>query len=293
MLKFRFMLRKIIVMVFASFTIFSVSVSAAELDTMLERKMTPGLENMETSISEFFSSSSATDAIEQIEEDFLDSYGKMERNENNYKGLKLLPDLSYKLYTLSTEDLITAYEKTQNIGDIISKDYMVRTPIENANDEVIGTATLYEIDGKFELGAYGKVSGEQNVLSDFSQIKELISNSNLENVQDMKPFVLNKYGTYALYINTKKEEYVIPISTSSVFTELEVNKLYKADDFIKTLTLNSQEDSNNMKNDAEILYGGASILNQTAKSLKIAIVLGLFSIGVIMMVIKKVLTFKN
>ncbi len=284
---------KIAIMVFASFTIFSVSASAAELDTMLERKMSPGLENMETSISEFFSSSSAKDALEQIEEDFLDSYGKMERNENNYKGLKLQPDLSYKLYTLSTEDLITAYEKTQNIGDIISKDYMVRTPIENAKDEVIGTATLYEIDGKFELGAYGKVSGEQNVLSDFSQIKELISNSNLENVQDIKPFVLNKYGTYALYINTKEAEYIIPISTSSVFTELEVNKLYEAADFIKTLSLNSQEDSSRDNSESEVLYGGTGEMNQATVSTKMVVILGLVGVGVIMMVIKKIVSFKN
>lgn len=289
------MLKKIFVAAIACRILFTMAVPAlaANFGFNVESKLSPGLESVDKSISEFFSSTSSA-AIKQIEEDFISSFGKEEDNVGAYKGLNFQPDMSYKVFTLSNENIITVYEKTQNFGDVISENYMLKTPIKNANDKVIAVATFYKINGKWELGAYGKMDSKQTVLSDIKEIMGLLSNSeskssSLVNIQDMKTVILNKYDTYVIYIKTTDKEYIIPLSTNKLFTALEEKKLYEVSDFFKTLSLNSQEYNNSDSKTSEIQYGG-SILTQNDNNpfWNIAIIAtSLLGIAVIICVIRK------
>lgn len=310
------MLKKIVALVLSLCAIFALTVSAAastdeakhmSIEKIIENDISFGDDITNKGTSDFLSINPQSDVmksdIKQVEEDFIDSFGKDENATSNYAGLEFLPDTSYKVYTLNNEDIISTYQSTQNIGDIISENYLVKMPINNSKHHMIGMGTFYLIDGKWKLGSYGKMPEKQTVLTDTKKIAkqlEKVSTGKLksltdgDSIQKLRVIVLNKYDTYAIYIKATSGEYVIPISTNKLYTELKENKIYSANDFIKTLSLNSQENANDQKASEDMYGGGASIdANNNSAANVIGVVLGVLGIIALSIFIKKYKLFSN
>jgi len=63
-------------------------------------------------------------------------------------------------------------------------------------------------------------------------------------IKEVRVVELNSYDTCIIYIK-EDSEYILPLQTNDLFTNLEVHKLYKASEFIEVLSQNSQENNGN------------------------------------------------
>lgn len=183
-------------------------------------------------------------AMEQIQYDFLDSYAKEENNASRYQDLQPIMDKAYKSYFLSNEDVISAAASEPNLAENISDEHTINIPLQNGSGEIVGAATLYNIDGQFELGSYGKATPEQLTLfnagsSGTIELPDDVSGSAGSGIA-FKVVMLNKYDTLALYMDADHEEYMMPVSTNESITNLAENEVYTADDFVAVLAENSQ-----------------------------------------------------
>ena len=133
--------------------------------------------------------------------------------------------------------------------DNISEEYVLQVPFSNSRDELVGLASFYKNQGEFELAAYGEMEEKQEVLTDLEELNELVNGQEelrgQKEIKDVKTVVLYRYNTYAIYIGTADAEYMIPISTNNVMTQLEENKIYTAEEFIDVLRFTSREGQEN------------------------------------------------
>lgn len=311
------MLKKTVVIALSLCTICALTVSAADstesrsdensmsIERIIENDIKVGLESIDKGPYSSFGINKQSDImksnIKQIEEDFVGSFGEEENAKSDYQGLTFLTDMAYKIYTLNNEDIIATYEATQNIGDIISDNYLIKVPINNLKGHMIGLATFYLVDGKWQLGSYGKMEEKQTMFTDTKEIIKQLekSSTKLESftdgkvVQQLRVIVLNKYDTYAIFIKTTMGECILPISTNNQYTKLKVNKVYSASDFIKTLSLNSQENEGIQKN-SEAMYGGGAVVDTNNISANVVnIVLCVFGIVALSIFIKKQKLFSS
>ena len=197
-----------------------------------------------TSVSSWKNALSSV-TIEQIQYDFLDSYAKEENNTSRYQDLQPIMDKAYKAYFLNNEDFISAATSEPNLAENISDEYTINIPLQNGFGEIVGVATLYNIDGQFELGSYGKATPAQMALFNADTTETMAFANDLFNTTDnniaFKVVMLNKYDTLALYVNTNNVEYMLPMSTNEDITNLNENELYTANNFVETLEENNQE----------------------------------------------------
>jgi len=63
-------------------------------------------------------------------------------------------------------------------------------------------------------------------------------------IKEVRVVELNSYDTCIIYIK-EDSEYILPLQTNDLFTNLEVHKLYKASELIEVLSQNSQENNGN------------------------------------------------
>jgi len=122
--------------------------SESEMNLGDESKIKPGIEDVDSEIKAFFDSDLKGSLEQQIQEDFNDSYAKEEKDDIKYSKLKLNPDMSFKVYSLLNEGLISAYKESNSFESIVAENYMLKTIIENADGDAVGVASFYNIDKK-------------------------------------------------------------------------------------------------------------------------------------------------
>lgn len=275
---------------------FSITTIAAGIDTNIDSKIAPGVGNVEKSITEFFENE-ADLAIKQIEENFISSYGRLENNEKLYTGLSFRPELSYKIYTLNDENLVTNYNVSGALEKNISENYILKIPIQNSDGQIIGVASLYNVDGKYILGEYGKINEQELTLTDITSIKSSLSTSRtdiLSNVENIKAFVANEYNTVAIYIKSNDGEYVMPISSDSDITTLSQNQIYVVTDLIEILKQGNIEGEPLTNEKGELLYGISSVSTLISPNMNIILIIGsIIGTLVIIIVIKKFKLFSK
>lgn len=204
-----------------------------------------------------------TNTLARMEAGMKSSYGVEDGDESLYDGLQFATELSYKVYTLNNENVVTEYEQVGNFSDIISEDYMVYTPLRNRAGEVVGLVSFVNIDGAMVLQSYKKMPENQAVFYQNNEILKLLTNDvavtaySGEEIVSVKAAVLNQYYTIVLCVTTTNGEYVLPISSSELLTALQEKELYTTEEFINALAITSRESEGQTKS-GEIVYGKAA-----------------------------------
>ncbi len=268
----------------------SITAMATDIHSSINSEMTTDVDKNESSIADFFKNH-ADSAIEKIEDDFVSFYGEMENNKNFYTGLSFIPDLSYKVYTLNNENVVTKYNQSGVFGNNISENYIFKIPIQNSVGQIIGVASLYNVDGKYILGEYGKINEKEMILFDITAIKDSLCSTKtniFSSIENIKAFVMNEYNTYALYIESSDGEYIMPISSDNDVTTLSENEIYTTADFVKVLQKNSREGEAVINEKGEILYGAAYIENNSSINKNMTLMIfSILAILILVIVIKK------
>ncbi len=180
----------------------------------------------------------AFSGIEQIEKNCIESYGKNENDEEKYSGLSFVPELAFKVYeyTKSSSEF-----QTDSIISIVEEDcYSWKIPIENSKGDIVVISTFSETDGKWQLVYYGLPSNSEiDYLTDKNATTQLRMKIGISegNFKKAKTIFLSRYYITALYVESEKENYIIPIETiESLNHDLVKYKEYSVDEFTKILS---------------------------------------------------------
>lgn len=162
--------------------------------------------SIEKAISEF------ENGMDVIEDDFRQSFGYEDGNEEIYFDLKLERELQYKIYTVKNENVALSYRSAESFSDNISEEYLLNIPISNGDDVVVGVVRFYCYeDGVCTLYSFGKIDEEELAINETLE--------SLKNVDEKKAVILNKYNLLVIYYRVDDAEYVQQI-TESPFVSL-------------------------------------------------------------------------
>lgn len=220
-----------------------------EVKSPIESQISLGLKKEAKEMKSFFRSPESETMIAKIQENLTKSYLREGNPVELYEGLSFEPEKAYEVYTLKSENVIHEFDQKGMFKDNISEEYVLQVPFSNSRDELVGLASFYQNQGEFELAAYGEMEEKQEVLTNLEELSELVNGQEelrgQKEIKDVKTVVLYRYNTYAIYIGTADAEYMIPISTNNVMTQLEENKIYTAEEFIDVLRFTSREGQEN------------------------------------------------
>lgn len=220
-----------------------------EVKSPIESQISLGLKKEAKEMKSFFRSPESETMIAKIQKNLTKSYLREGNPAELYEGLSFEPKKAYEVYTLKSENVIHEFDQKGMFKDNISEEYVLQVPFSNSRDELVGLASFYQNQGEFELAAYGEMEEKQEVLTDLEELNELVNSQEelrgQKEIKDVKTVVLYQYNTYAIYIGTADVEYMIPISTNNVMTQLEENKIYTAEEFIDVLRFTSREGQEN------------------------------------------------
>lgn len=195
----------------------------------------------------------AEEWIKDIETTCVNSYGIEERDTLKYRHLQFQKEDAFKEYILKKHNVINKYMEWGNFKDNISDEYIIYIPIKNGDECTVVVSSYREHDGIWGQSAFGKTEISHPILFDSVQLSELILTSlkgvNANETENMEESIktirivnMYYYYTIAVYIETTDEEYLLPLTTIDMLTDLELNKLYTAEEFFEVLKLNPQED---------------------------------------------------
>lgn len=253
-------------LVFTMFMVSAVSVNAAVVSDSLIGS--PEYRNVADTFS----------CIEQIEKNCIESYGKNENNEEKYTGLRFAPELAFKVYeyTQSSGD----FQKDGNISIVEEERYLWRIPIKNSKGDIVIIASFAETGEKWQLAYYGPASNtEIDYLTDKSSAAQLGMKIDVsdEDFKGAKTVFLSRYYITALYVQSEKEEYIIPIETiESLTPDLVKYKKYSVDEFTKNLS-----DADYLMNDKDLAEMNAGAMNSADTSNALAVTAAVIALCVI------------
>ena len=208
-MKFRY--RANIIFVLVCVVLFSNTVHAAESENV---------SFIEKTISEF------EDGMDIIEDDFKQSFGYEDGNEEIYFDLKLERELQYKIYTVKNESVALSYRNTESFSDNISEEYLLNIPISNGDDDIVGVVSFYCYeDGVCTLYSFGKIDEEELTINETLK--------SLKDVDEKKAVILNKYNLLMIYYRVGEKEYIQQITESPYISLAQNENVLTANDDIE------------------------------------------------------------
>ena len=181
------------------------------------------------------------------------------------KNYEVYPNDILKVYYLNENSYANQYANSDCLEYLISDDYFLimkgynyKINDYNKTETVTDWPRRYGSDGTSEsyerfTGEYGYSGGLSDgyyeFLENIAEIKSILSQNNISQIDDMKVVVTGKEST-CLYIKSSDNEYLIRLYTGQYYnpekdnpynknedwvSELELFKLYNAKDFFKTV----------------------------------------------------------
>ena len=256
----------------------------------------------------------AEDWISDIETTCINSYGIEEHNTVTYRHLQFQQEDAFKQYILKNDGVINSYIELGNFKDNISDEYAIYIPIKNAKETTVCVASFSEHEGNWRLGSFGKTEISHPILFDSAQLNELIITllknvslneaENVENsIKNIRGIKLYDYFTIVVYIETTKEEYLIPLTTVDLLTDLELNKLYTAKEFIEVLKKKTREElpteDTVEETTTDVMYNGNRNNTKVQRTIDVRIIavagicVGVIGIIAVVIIIRKNKLFKE
>lgn len=256
----------------------------------------------------------AEEWIKGIETSCVNSYGIEEHNTVTYRHLQFQQEDAFKEYILKKNNVINKYMELGNFKDNISDEYAIYIPIKNGDECTVVVSSYKERDGVWGQSTFGKTEISHPILFDSVQLSELIitslkgvSDNEIENIEDyvktIKIVNMYYYYTIAVYIETVDEEYLLPLTTIDMLTDLELNKLYTAEEFFEVLKLNPQEDmpTEDTVEEAttDVMYNGNRNNTKVQRTIDVRIIavagicVGVIGIIAVVIIIRKNKLFKE
>jgi len=142
----------------------------------------------------------------------------------------------YKVYT-ADKSFVQKFKLSGQFGSILSGEYLWEVPILDNSGRVVSSSTVWENNGKWEVGLTGL-----NIPPDFVQlssdndlIAELLINNDLTKFKELKHIRVFKMD--AIYLVSKSgDEYIIPMSFRPDLVGLDNLKVYTADEAMKVIS---------------------------------------------------------